>query len=274
MAADQESPGLSYNALGVLFLIVFAPFVAAVGAALGALVSLCGVIPLLVTAGSLGRARSGREAWGWVPVVAAAGTGLPALVTTVLLDADPLTGAGGWIAVTSALVPPALVARRLLLPHRRRLSGRAMFGRVALHGTLAVVAACGLAVVGFLAGIAYEPPRLSTEQVAGTWSDGKGGTLSLTAEGAAMATRVETYEMGDSFDPVVRECTGTGTWGYDPGAGPWAQQVTVTIDDCPMDTWEVYGSSEHPKLFVFIGDPDSGDLYILRREGREAPRDR
>ncbi|MEU4152882.1 hypothetical protein [Streptomyces sp. NPDC026659] len=35
-----------------------------------------------------------------------------------------------------------------------------------------------------------------------------------------------------------------------------------------MDAWEVFGTIEHPKLFVRIGDPDSWDLYILQRRER------
>ncbi|MFF9572593.1 hypothetical protein [Streptomyces sp. NPDC014685] len=261
----QESPGLSYNALGIIFLIVIAPFMAVAGAVLGALLSAGVVMPLLVVAGWLGRRFSGREAWWWVPALAAAGTAPLALAVSVLVEAGPLTGLGGWLAVTAALAVPALVARRLLLPDRPRLSGGVMFGRVALYGTLAVVTAGTLGVIGLYAGIGYEPPRLSTERVAGTWSDGEGGTLILTADGKATATRVKTFDLDDSFEPVVHECTGTGTWGYDPGAGSWSQEVDVSLDNCPMNAWEVFGSPEHPKLFVYIGDPDSWDLYILQR---------
>ncbi|MBV7669305.1 hypothetical protein STHAL_07370 [Streptomyces halstedii] len=261
----QESPGLPYNALGLLFLIFMAPFMAAAGAALGALLSVGVVMPLLVVAGWLGRRLSGREAWWWVPVLAGAGTAPSALAASALGEAGLLAGLGGWLAVTAALAVTALVARRLLLPDRPRLSGGAMFGRVALYGTLAVVTAGTLGCIGLYAGMGYEPPQLSTERVAGTWSDRKGGTLTLTADGKATATRVETFDLDDSFEPVVHECTGTGAWEYDPGAGPWSQEVDVSLDDCPMDTWEVFGSPEHPKLFVYIGDPDSWDLYILQR---------
>ncbi|MFF3956422.1 hypothetical protein ACFYY1_24805 [Streptomyces sp. NPDC001890] len=261
----QESPGLPYNAMGIIFLIVMVPFVLAAGAAIAALLSVGVVMPLLVVAGWFGRRLSGREAWWWVPALAAVGTAPPTLAKAVLVEAGLLAGLGGWLVVTAALAVTALVARRLLLPDRPRLSGGAMFWRVALYGTLAVVTVGTLGGIGLWAGIGYEPPRLSTERVAGTWSDGKGGTLILTAHGKATATRIETFDLDDSFEPVVHECTGTGTWAYDPGAGPWSQKVDVSLDDCSMDTWEVFGSPEHPKLFVYIGDPDSWDLYILQR---------
>ncbi|MGW2058499.1 hypothetical protein ACWCOZ_32090 [Streptomyces sp. NPDC001840] len=264
----QESPGLSYNTMGVLFLIVMAPFVAAAAAVLGALLSVGVVMPLLAVAGWLGRRLSGHEAWWWVPALAAAGTAWPALAAAVRMEAGLLAGLGGWLAVTAALAAAALVARRLLLPDRPRLSGGAMFERVALYGTLAVVTAGTLTGIGLYAGIGYEPPRLSTERAAGTWSDGKGGTLILMADGRATATRVETFD-DDVFDPVMRKCSGTGTWEYDPGTDPWSQEVVVSVDDCPMDNWEVFGTPEHPKLFVYIGDPDSWDLYVLQRRDQD-----
>ncbi|MFF1839931.1 hypothetical protein ACFVXE_38145 [Streptomyces sp. NPDC058231] len=263
----QESPGLSYNVMGVFFLIMMVPFVAVAGAVLGALLTVGVVMPLLVVAGWLGRRLSGHGAWWWVPALAAAVTAPPSLAVAVLGEAGLLAGLGGWLAVTVALAATTLVARRLLLPDRRQLSGGAMFGRMALYGTLAVVIAGTLAGIGLYAGIGYEPPQLSAERVARTWSDGKGGTLILTADGKATATRVETFGIDDSSEPVVHKCTGTGTWQYDPGAGPWYQEVDVSVDDCSMDTWQVFGSLEHPKLFVYVGDPDSWDLYILQPRG-------
>ncbi|MFE9097552.1 hypothetical protein [Streptomyces sp. NPDC007264] len=267
----QERPDdLPYNALGVLFLILMAPFAAAAGAVVAAVLSIGVVMPLLVMTGWFGRRFSGREAWWWVPALAAAGTAPTILAAAVIGDADVLAGLGGWLAVTVALATTALVARRLLLPDRPWLSGGAMFGRVASYGALAVTIA-GLLGISLWAGIGYEPPRLGAEGVSGTWSDGKGGTLTLTAGGKATATRVETFELDDSFETVVHKCTGTGTWKYDPGAGPWSQEVAVFVGDCRLDTWRVFGTSEHPKLFVYIGDPDSSDLYVLQRRDQAVP---
>ena len=267
----KESPDLPYNALGILVLVLVAPFMAAAGAVLAALFSIGVVMPLLVVAGWFGRRFSGREAWWWIPTLTAAATAPPTLVVAVLVETDGLAGLGGWLAVTAALAATALVARRLLLPDRPRLSGGAMFGRVALYGTLAVATASTLAGIGLYAGIGYEPPQFGAEGMAGTWSDGRGGTLILTADGKATATRIETFELDDSFKTVVHECTGTGTWEYDPGTGPWSQEVAVFVDYCRLGTWEMFGTLEHPKLFVYIGDPDSWDLYVLERCDRAVP---
>ncbi|MFG3207985.1 hypothetical protein [Streptomyces sp. NPDC048192] len=265
----QERPDLSYNALSVIFLVVAVPFVAAAGAVFGALLSVGVVMPLLAVAGWLGRRLSGREAWWWIPALAAAGTAPFAVAVAVLARTGLPVGVGVWLVVTAALAATVLVARRPLLVDRPWLSGGAMVRRVALHGTLAVVAAGTLAGIGLWAGIGYEPPRLSREQVAGTWSDARGGTLVLTADGRATATRVETFEDSDDvLEPVVHRCSGTGTWKYTPGTGPWSQEVDVSVGDCPMDTWEVSGTRAHPKLYVYIGDPDTWELYTLRRDGQ------
>ncbi|MEU8504699.1 hypothetical protein AB0C40_08170 [Streptomyces brevispora] len=144
------------------------------------------------------------------------------LAVAVLVEAGLLAGLGRWLTVTAALAVTALVARRLLLPDRLRISDGAMFGRVALYGTPAVVNAGTLAGIGLYAGIGYEPPRLSTERVAGTWADGKGGTLILTADGKAMSTRVETFDFDDSFEPVVHSAPapGPGRTTRAPARGP------------------------------------------------------
>ncbi|MFC9398145.1 hypothetical protein ACFTWS_34065 [Streptomyces sp. NPDC057027] len=261
----QENPPLPYNALTVIAV----PFLAAAGAALGALVTVSLIMPLLAAAAWLGRTFSGSEVWWWVPAVTAATTAPPVLAVAILGEAGLLAAFGGWLTVATTLAVPALVARRLLLPNRPPLSGRTMFGRIALYGTLATVTAFTLVGIALYSGIGYVPPRLDAERIAGTYTDGKNGTLVLSPDGKATATRVDTfsYDSIDSFEPDTHECTGTGTWAYDPGDGPYSQQVDVSIESCPvaMDSWSVYGTREHPKLYVFIGDPDSWDLYTLRR---------
>ncbi|MFG3136774.1 hypothetical protein ACGFZA_11180 [Streptomyces sp. NPDC048211] len=263
--AEESPSGPPYNALGLFYLIVLMPFVAAVGAVLGYLMSVGVVMPLLVLAGWLGRRFSGRESWWWVPASAAAATALPFLAAAALGEVGPLAALGGWLAMTVALAASALVARRLLLPDRPRLSAGVMFGRVASYGALAVATAGLLAGIGLYAGIAYEPPWLIDQGAAGTWSDGKGGTLVLMEDGTATANGIETFDDG-SLEPAAHLCTGTGSWKYDPGAGPWFQQVDVSVAGCSLDPWEVLGTSGRPKLFVYIGDADTLDLYVLQRD--------
>jgi hypothetical protein len=113
---------------------------------------------------------------------------------------------------------------------------------------------------GLSAGFGYAPPRLSTQRVAGTWTDGKGGSLVLTADGTVTAIGVRLFDFDD-----VHTCTGAGTWSYNEGAPVWSQGVSVSVAGCDMETtWQVLGTAEHPKLYVFIGDPDEENLYVLR----------
>lgn len=260
----QESPDVPLDALNVFFLFLFVPIAALIGAVPAVVVSVAGVMPLLVIAGWAGRRTEGRERWYWVPVMAAAWTALPVLGGVTLLEAGVLPGLALWLVTTVGLAIPALVVRRLLLPDRTRLTGVAMLGRVVLYGTLAVVSVFALGGFGLWAGLAYEPPRLDAALIAGTWTDGKGGTLTLAADGRATATGVRTY----GIEGKAHVCAGSGNWAYDPGDGPWGQTVGMTVEGCDdLDDWEVFGTPEHPKLFVRIGDPDSWDLYVLERRG-------
>ncbi|MGW5779189.1 hypothetical protein [Streptomyces sp. NPDC003863] len=159
----QESPPLPYNAL----LVIAVPFLAAAGAVLGALVTVSVIMPLLAAAAWLGRTFSGREVWWWVPAVTATATVPPVPAAAILGEAGLLAAFGGWLTVATTFAAPALVARRLLLSNRPPLSGRTMFGRIALYGTLAAVTAFTLAGIALYSGIGYVPPRLDAERCAG-----------------------------------------------------------------------------------------------------------
>lgn len=258
----QEHPDL-LPVSGMAILAV--PFLAVVGAVLGALVSIGAVMPVLALAGWFGRRFPEREAWWWVPVLAAAAAA-PWWVALMAVVGNALPALCGWAVATAVVSAAALVARRLLLPDRPRLSGAALFARVARYGSLAVVAAGVLVTVALGLGLGYEPPQLSAERVTGTWSDGKGGTLTLAPDGRASASGVRDTDFDvDDIELHAHECTGTGTWTYRPGSGRWSQEVGVSIVGCTLDTWQILGTAGHPKMFVFIGDPDSWNLYSLRR---------
>ncbi|WP_418957628.1 hypothetical protein [Streptomyces tritici] len=257
----RESPGgLPFGALGGFVLLIMAPFVAFAGAILAALFSVVAVMPLMVVADWVARGVTGRPAWWPVPALAAGCGVLPGVIAGVLVES---VGAAlvWWFVTLAVLAGPALVARRLVHPDRPWISGRRIFGWVALYGTLAVVGAFALAGVALWAGIGYEPPQMSVQRLAGTWSDDEGGTLVLGEDGRATATGVNVYD----WDEAKQECTGTGTWSYEPGGTPWDQEVDVTVPGCDLETWEFFGTEEHPKLFVYVGDPDSWDLYLLER---------
>ncbi|MEU8539523.1 hypothetical protein AB0C52_05895 [Streptomyces sp. NPDC048717] len=223
------------------------------------------VVPLVALAGWAGRRLGARESWYWVPLTVAACClppvvgGLPALGTGLF------TALVTWLVTTVALTIPALAARRMQLPDRPHLSVGVMIRRVALYGTLAFVVTAVLGgVVLDTTGIAYEPPRLTRESVVGTYTDDRGGTLVLTADGVVTAHGLRTHE-GD-YSEEEKDCTGTGRWSFSPGRGPWDQTMETSLDTCfGFGTWGVMGTAERPKLFVYIGDPDSWDLYAVER---------
>ncbi|MGW4161481.1 hypothetical protein [Streptomyces sp. NPDC004788] len=146
-------PSLTWTPGTVFALLLLIPVSAVAGTAVGALLSVAAVAPLLGLARWSGRRFEGRESWYWVPAVTAAVAVLPVLGGMVALGAGPLWSPVCWLATTVALTVPALVARRLLLPDRPYISGGALFGWVALYGTLALVAAFALAGFALWPGI-------------------------------------------------------------------------------------------------------------------------
>jgi hypothetical protein len=262
----QESPDSVFE-LGSLASVAVLGFVGileftlyAVPAVLGACVVACLVIPLVVLAGWAGCRIGGRESWWWVPVVTA-GALWPVFVGGALvLGAGLPPTLAMWLVATAGLTIPALAARRLLLIGPRYLTGGAMFLRVAVGGPLAVLTTLALCVCGLWAGALYEPPVLTRAEVVGTWSDGKGGTLTLTADGEVMVTGVPEYP----YHPGG--CTGSGVWTLPSERGVWDQEVETDVEGCSyLGPWGVIGTEEHPKLFVHIGSPFSTKLYTLER---------
>ncbi|MFD9635299.1 hypothetical protein [Streptomyces violascens] len=252
LGQTRESPNAGGNyALGILAL----PFLAVVGVVLAAVVSAVLVLPAIWLSDALGRRFGGRTAWWWVPLAIGAVT----LATVVLMmpgDRAEWVRAIEWrLLAAGLLTAPALLGRS----RRRRL-----FVPVLLWGTLAVA---GTGVVGALAlgtGLLpeYRPPTVTPAALAGTWSDGKGGTLTLTPDGRATASGVDE---DTSFDDAVKKCAGQGTWMLRPGTTAWDQAVDVTVGDCSREAWNVGGTESRVTLYHYIGDPDSWDLYELRK---------
>ncbi|UZI29603.1 hypothetical protein N7925_15005 [Streptomyces sp. CA-278952] len=174
----QESPNAGGGS--VLFLF-FLPVLALFGLAVAGMLSVLLVFPTAWLSGVLGRRFGGREAWWWVPAVAAA----VSLVLVVALSGG--TGPAGiavaWLLTTAALTVPALLWRS----RRERV-----FGPVTLWGLVAVVLTAVLGGVGLATGLIpeYRPPSVTSADLVGCWSDGRGGTLTFTADGRVTAVDV------------------------------------------------------------------------------------
>ncbi|MFF1337565.1 hypothetical protein ACFVYT_06540 [Streptomyces sp. NPDC058290] len=102
----------------------------------------------------------------------------------------------------------------------------------------------------------YRPPRLTPAALAGTWSDGRGGTLAFTAEGRVSAAGVE-HALSHA-DDAVKPCTQPGTWKLVPGRTTWDQAVEVDIPGCTHLPWHVGGTSSGSRSTSTSGTPMPG----------------
>ncbi|MFF8832465.1 hypothetical protein [Streptomyces sp. NPDC015131] len=265
VSETEASPSVGPHPLGLAVIVVVG---VPLGAVLGFVLSVAAVMPLVVLGSWLGRRfGGGRDRWWWTPVAAGAVVCVPVAAVGLPAGAGVVSMAWTWLALTAVLAVPALAVRPVALRPVQVHGGRA-FARVALYGTGAVVGLCLLSWAAFETGLLreYHPPRVSEERLAGTWTDGRGGTLRLAADGTATATGLDHHTFDDDFDDVVEECTGSGTWSYDAGESEWSQTVAVSAGGC-SEKWEVGGTPDRVTLYVFVGDPDSGDLYELGRAG-------
>ncbi|MFF4271022.1 hypothetical protein [Streptomyces sp. NPDC001536] len=124
----------------------------------------------------------------------------------------------------------------------------------------------------------YEPPELSTGQLAGVWRGEDGAVLRLHPGGRAELTALPTVSEDDDWlaDPPYTVCEGTGAWEPvrgDKGEDADRDGVGLRVDGgCGTPTfWTIGGTEREPELFVLFGDPDAGDLRILTRDRVTAP---
>jgi len=253
--------------VGYLFLIVVAVVVLGLGGLLG---SAAVVLPVVQLSRWSAR-RAGRAAtvlWclavcGAVAAAAAVCAGVPALLL-----------GGGWtvlplvlLATFLGLVPAVLCTRAVTVLRRNG----------ARFGLAALVLVCGasLSAAAFVGGLLaygtgllqeYEPPRLTDAQLVGTWTDGHGGTLTLRADGTAVAHDLGARETDETYAGDAPErCDGSGTWTQGPSPSG-TTQFELSVSGCLEGPgWQYGGTEERPTLFYWIGDPDSLNQYALHR---------
>jgi len=270
---NDDDYGSGVNVLaGAFFLLVLVllPFLTTLYAALF-------TMPTLVLARLAARRLGGPE-WLWQ------------LGAVILVSVCWVLVMAGWSASVPALLgATGMLTAFALLPllavghvrRRARIKGRAWgFFGVWLRSAAATFGLCVLIVGGALAasfaGLLkdYEPPTLSTGRLTGAWRGDGGAVLDLRAGGRAEFTDLPLRDP-DGWESV--RCTGTGTWSVDrdgrddasAGEGPQERDgVVVRLDGgCGEQTYWTIGGTEHdPELFVLFGDPDVGDLRILKKK--------
>lgn len=173
-----------------------------------------------------------------------------------LLTGAPYAATCGWIAAAGVLPVGVAVFARM----RRRTKASV---RRWTPGPV-VVAVVAVFAVG-LTWPPYAPPALERADYVGAWT-GDGVRLELDGQGAATAEKLLVV---DGLD-VVDRCSGHGTWKPAEAAGAYRAGVLLSVAQCEGASlrWELAGTAERPELFVLVGDPDDGDVRVLRKRER------
>ncbi|MDX2678909.1 hypothetical protein [Streptomyces soliscabiei] len=274
LAADAY--GRDGGGFGLACLFLFAPVYLPV---LGLLHAWTNTLPGVILA-DLALARLRWPRWGrHLLGVTLVGVGWAA-VTGLLWD---------WPFLAVALVLAALgVLPVLAMAYTRRKATGRTWGAWSTWGVwwwagvgsvpLFVLAFAGAALADATGLIEeYEPPELSAAQVAGVWRGDDGAELRLLPGGRAELARMPAEgEFGS--DEGMAVCDGDGTWTY-AAEGPYEARGQVVVrlsagsgtgsgtgSGCGEETtWRVSGTDRAPELFVIFGDPDGGELRILKR---------
>ncbi|WP_370419719.1 hypothetical protein AB8O64_15615 [Streptomyces sp. QH1-20] len=266
---SREHDGLPGNA----FVIVAAVLVVALLTVLiSGFVTAAAVMPTLALARRAAR-RAGRAEgplWvlGAVPAVSAVAVaafgGVAALGSLSL--ARPSAYLLWWAALTVALMPGALLARAAARRLRAGRSARTA-RRVARYGGLVwlVTAALGAGAYGTGLVSVYEPPRLEKSELAGMWSDGRGGKVELAPDGGATARGLDNFVWDGMGKDRPTDCDGSGTWTAVKDGGT-VQGISLRIRSCELSReWSVSGTEKEPRIFHEIGKPGSGKRYVLKK---------
>ncbi|MFJ3205073.1 hypothetical protein [Streptomyces sp. NPDC086989] len=252
----EEPYGRGYGGgIGLLFslvlMCVFGPVVAVI---LGCAHSLLFTTPVMLASNAVGVRTRISAPWWALPA-----TGLLAAAYAVPISLFAATSYGttfAWIAAFGVLpVGVAVGARMRQIPSAKVRQWS--LGPI----VIAVIAAF---CFGMTAPV-YQPPVLERADYIGEWV-GDGVRLELGAQAAVTAAGLPIH---DGFH-VVGRCSGQGTWENAREQAAYGRRagVVLAIPDCkdaPL-RWEVAGTDERPELFVLMGDPDDGEVAVLRKQ--------
>ncbi|MFE9967186.1 hypothetical protein [Streptomyces sp. NPDC005525] len=235
----------------LVVMCVLGPFIAVL---LGFAHSLLFTTPVMVASNVAGVRTRISAPWWALPAVGLLAAGYAVPIS--LLVGTSYAATFGWIAAAGVLPVGVAVFARM------RQVSRVKVRLWALGPIVAAVTAT------FFVGATsptYQPPALERANYIGQWA-GDGVRLELGEQGTAIAGKLPVH---DGFD-VVDHCSGHGTWEPEDADYSLRAGVALTIPDCKdaQLRWQVAGTDERPELFVLMGDPDAGNVAVLRKRAR------
>ncbi|MGW1426999.1 hypothetical protein ACWD6K_00045 [Streptomyces sp. NPDC002431] len=167
-------------------------------------------------------------------------------------------------------------------PQRFRIPiwGGVLMG-VAIGAVLVVVVPLALLVGLFTLRYLNVPPEpdgapvtLTADELTGTWQDDRGGILVLAADGTFSSTEV----CGDYVDfdnnlhagfDFPSRLSASGKWDAGDSTteeGATSVDLGFTYGDGEISGfYDARSGSDAPVLWTYVGDPDSGDLCVLKK---------
>ncbi|MEU4210129.1 hypothetical protein AB0F13_09045 [Streptomyces sp. NPDC026206] len=248
--------------LGVLLLTVL----------VSGFVTAAAVMPALAVARriSAGAGRSGSRLWAVAAVSAVSVAAVVVFGGVAALGslrfAPPLSYLVWWAFLTAGLLPATLAGQAAARRVRQGRSGSVAL-RVTRGGLIAWLVVGALGTGAYASGLVtvYEPPRLTKSDLAGTWTDGRGGTVELASDGNAVADGLDNFIWDGAGKDKPKDCDGSGTWKAVKDGGR-VQSVSLRISACELARdWSVIGTEKEPRIYHEIGKPGSGKRYTLTK---------
>ncbi|MFI1363006.1 hypothetical protein [Streptomyces griseochromogenes] len=252
----NDDYGGGYNMLAVLVYLlaeaVLAPVVALAQ-------PLALTLPSVLLA-RFGRRRLGGRTWAW-HLAAPVGPGVAWGLLAALAGHSP--------ALTIPFLTALGILPSLWVAYVRRRTWRqwGIWGRAALISPVLAVLVLGGGLTATVTGLIprYEPPRLTTAQLAGVWQGASGARLRLRPDGHAEATKLPLADQkSDAGFSDYTMCGGSGAWKPDDTG---RDGILLRLDCGHATHWAFAGTEHDPQLFARYGDPDAGTVWILRRSG-------
>jgi hypothetical protein len=151
---------------------------------------------------------------------------------------------------------------------------------LSVGAALVVLVPLGLFALVLLLRFVNVPPEpdgpplvLAHSRLQGTWQDDDGGRLVLAADGTFSATDI----CGDYTDATTGDSSGFGFPSTMSGTGTWESGGYASQDATELSTLfapgrvsgqlEARGTPGSPLLWTYVGDPDDGELCVLRKAG-------